>query len=89
MPKPETMSMLRAVVENHSRETTHIRQPARQGGTHVVRSAVKWLIKEWKVQKTLEHLSELDDHMLRDIGLTRSEIETVVRHGRRAEALWR
>ena len=35
-------------------------------------------------REAIEHLSAMDDHMLRDIGIPRDEIETAVRTGRRA-----
>ena len=39
--------------------------------------------EEWLVRRAIEELQGLDYHMLRDIGLTRSEIESCVRHGQR------
>jgi uncharacterized protein YjiS (DUF1127 family) len=38
--------------------------------------------RELRVRRDMDRLAEFDDHMLRDIGLTRSEIEGVVRCGR-------
>jgi uncharacterized protein YjiS (DUF1127 family) len=38
--------------------------------------------RELRARRDMERLAEFDDHMLRDIGLTRSEIEGAVRRGR-------
>jgi uncharacterized protein YjiS (DUF1127 family) len=40
------------------------------------------LVHEWRIHRSIEQLRGFDDHMLKDIGLTRMEIEAVVRHGR-------
>jgi uncharacterized protein YjiS (DUF1127 family) len=37
-----------------------------------------------RVQRDLHKLRSLDDRMLADIGITRCDVEHVVRHGRRA-----
>ena len=39
--------------------------------------------EEWIVKRAIAELQGLDDHMLQDIGLTRSEIESYVRYGQR------
>ena len=38
--------------------------------------------EEWIVKRAIAELQGLDDHMLRDIGFTRGEIESCVRHSR-------
>ena len=43
--------------------------------------AFRHVTEEWIVRRAIAELQGLDDHMLRDIGLTRSEIESCVRHG--------
>jgi uncharacterized protein YjiS (DUF1127 family) len=45
--------------------------------------AVRHVSEEWIVKRAIAELQGLDDHMLRDIGLSRSEIESYVRHGQR------
>jgi uncharacterized protein YjiS (DUF1127 family) len=39
-------------------------------------------VEEWIVKRAIAELHGLDDHMLRDIGITRSEIESRIRHGK-------
>lgn len=40
------------------------------------------LVKHARMRRDAERLRNMDDRMLRDIGLTRSEVEGAVRHGR-------
>ncbi len=41
------------------------------------------LWKTWRTREMdIEHLRELDDHMLRDIGISRDQIERYVKTGR-------
>ena len=44
--------------------------------------ALRHTTEEWMVKRAIAELQALDDHMLKDIGLTRGEIESCVRHGR-------
>jgi len=43
----------------------------------------KWVATERQMQRSVGELSLLDDRILRDIGIDRSEITSAVRHGRR------
>jgi uncharacterized protein YjiS (DUF1127 family) len=38
--------------------------------------------RRWRLRNAANHLAELDDHMLRDIGVGRCDIEYIVRRGR-------
>jgi uncharacterized protein YjiS (DUF1127 family) len=48
------------------------------------RGIVSMLAKEWSARRAAHALARLDDRMLRDIGLERSQIGFVVRRGRLA-----
>lgn len=43
---------------------------------------LRWLTEAYRIRQMENQLHELDDRMLRDIGLTRTEIAHLVRHGR-------
>jgi len=56
------------------------RSPPSLTGSHIILLAVDWLLalhaslKQWRNhRRTLRALAELDEHQLRDIGLTREE----------------
>jgi uncharacterized protein YjiS (DUF1127 family) len=54
---------------------------------NILRKVYDW----WRLSKAATELNELDERMLRDIGVSRSEIGRVVRFGRRdgaAAAPW-
>jgi uncharacterized protein YjiS (DUF1127 family) len=40
------------------------------------------LARECEIRRSMKHLASLNDHALRDIGLTRGDIERAVRFGR-------
>jgi uncharacterized protein YjiS (DUF1127 family) len=42
------------------------------------------IAREIRIRRDMRKLAEMDDWMLRDIGLARTEIEPATRHGRRA-----
>lgn len=44
--------------------------------------AAHWIAGEIAMNRNITELAELDDRVLRDIGIDRSEISSVVRHGR-------
>jgi uncharacterized protein YjiS (DUF1127 family) len=44
--------------------------------------AVSWTARELRVRRDMRRLAEFSDHMLRDIGIARADIEGAVRRGR-------
>jgi uncharacterized protein YjiS (DUF1127 family) len=45
-------------------------------------SLIEGLAREARVRRDINRLAEFDDHMLRDIGLARADIEGAIRRGR-------
>jgi uncharacterized protein YjiS (DUF1127 family) len=56
--------------------------PARNGAKMALALAA-----EWRLRRDIRTLRQLGDRALHDMGLTRGEIEHVVRHGRRWHAM--
>lgn len=63
------------------------------GGGRIARSAINRLLAvlrvikttieaEWAARRAIEELAGMNDHMLRDLGITRGEIESTVRRSR-------
>jgi uncharacterized protein YjiS (DUF1127 family) len=46
------------------------------------------LLKNWKTRNDLKRLLAMDDFMLRDIGLTRDELQRLARQSLRADWQW-
>jgi uncharacterized protein YjiS (DUF1127 family) len=58
---------------------------AREGASGLgarIHAGVAALLTRWRIRKAARDLERLDDRMLRDIGVSRTEIGHVVRHGR-------
>ena len=63
-----------------ARQTRLARQPFEQLWVFVAALAA-WLIREARIRRDTRRLAEFSDHMLRDIGIARSDIEGAVRRG--------
>jgi uncharacterized protein YjiS (DUF1127 family) len=53
--------------------------PAPRG---LVASIARAIAQELRIRRDMRQLRAMDDHMLKDIGLTRAEIGSAVRYGR-------
>jgi uncharacterized protein YjiS (DUF1127 family) len=49
---------------------------------HVAYAAYAAIAREMRLRRDMQRLAEYDDYMLRDIGITRMDIEGVIRRGR-------
>jgi uncharacterized protein YjiS (DUF1127 family) len=49
----------------------------------VIAAPVSWLSQWWQRRRAMYYLSQAPDALLKDIGITRCDIEHVVRNGRR------
>ena len=47
-----------------------------------IRGLIAAIARELEVRRSMDQLASWDDYMLRDIGLTRGDIERMVRFGR-------
>jgi uncharacterized protein YjiS (DUF1127 family) len=58
----------------------------RETATAKLQRKLAWFVAEYKRQRSIRkaqvHLAQLDDHLLRDIGVARHQILTVVSDGR-------
>ncbi|HWN43693.1 MAG TPA: DUF1127 domain-containing protein [Thermoanaerobaculia bacterium] len=69
----------------------HSDRPASVGrvwtwGSAALATVIRALAAEWRLRQTIRELESLDDHRLRDLGLTRRNIERAVRRGRGSDA---
>jgi uncharacterized protein YjiS (DUF1127 family) len=69
LPRPASPSLVRGLAAELVRVTG------------VVVRAVR---REWRIRRDLRRISELDEHMLHDIGVSPGALEDAVRHGRDA-----
>jgi uncharacterized protein YjiS (DUF1127 family) len=47
-----------------------------------IRQGIAWVDSRRRLRRAVKELRALDDHILRDIGLRRSEVEYAARYGR-------
>jgi uncharacterized protein YjiS (DUF1127 family) len=47
---------------------------------------IEGVAREARVRRDMSRLAEFDDHMLRDIGIVRADIEGAIRNGRNARS---
>jgi uncharacterized protein YjiS (DUF1127 family) len=47
-----------------------------------IKGGIRWIGTRRRMRRDIEELKALDDRLLRDIGLSRSEVEYAVRFGR-------
>lgn len=74
-----------------NRDAVHAHPDFRDVATSAVRTVEgfwKRVRRVAKARRDEKHLRSLPDRMLKDIGIHRSEIATVVRHGRGTEIYW-
>jgi uncharacterized protein YjiS (DUF1127 family) len=62
-------------------QTSHVRQAAR-AAVRVVAVILAPLARAHRARRDAAHLMGLHDNLLKDIGVSRGEIETIVRTGR-------
>ena len=64
-------------------QATHtMNAKSHRGLVDLIFSAFSAVQKEIRIRRSMVELSAMDEHMLHDLGLTRGEVERVVRHGR-------
>lgn len=52
-----------------------------RGFVNLVARVASWILREVLLRREMRRLAEFDDHMLRDIGIARADIEGAVRRG--------
>jgi uncharacterized protein YjiS (DUF1127 family) len=55
---------------------------ALQTAGRAIRGAFAYLLRRYREERAIEHLMEMDVRELKDLGISRGQIETVVRRGR-------
>jgi uncharacterized protein YjiS (DUF1127 family) len=80
-----------------SNDIWHEKPPIQRGDAPVVRARLRWsllgglrgvlrvALRDWRASRANQPLDVLDDRMLRDIGMVRSEVEYGVRRHKTAE----
>jgi uncharacterized protein YjiS (DUF1127 family) len=76
---------------SHPHHEARSDRPARVGSVWTSVSAalatvMRALAAEWRLRRAIRELESLDDHRLRDLGLSRRNIERAVRRGRGSDA---
>ena len=46
--------------------------------THIIARTLAWIWLQWRRREIIRTLEKVDDHLLRDVGIERGEIETFV-----------
>jgi uncharacterized protein YjiS (DUF1127 family) len=75
------MTNVNATVLLHKPGTAHYGQAAR-AVVRIVALILEPLARAYRARRDAEYLMSLSDHLLKDIGIARCEIEPVVRRGR-------
>lgn len=55
------------------------------GPARSIREGIAWIDSRRRLRRDVKELRALDDHILRDIGLRRSDVEYATRYGREFE----
>jgi uncharacterized protein YjiS (DUF1127 family) len=76
--------MSRLAIEDPASATAHLASGGRRQSA-LAKSMGRWIArirKERRIRRGIEEMMALDDRMLRDIGVSRSDVEYVARYGR-------
>ncbi len=74
--------MIGFLIHSQSREAARLEEPVPKSSPLSLMSLVKSLVAELRSRRAIKELRRSSDHMLKDIGLTREEIECMVRYGK-------